>query len=336
MKVDSSGFFRPGEIASAALALEESGYDAVWAAEASHDAFIGLGIAADHTSRIGIGTGIAVAFARTPMTAAIAANDLQLISQGRFMLGLGSQIKPHITKRYSMPWSAPAARMREFVLALHAIWDGFETGEPIRFEGEHYTHTLMAPMFNPGPNPYGRAPVYLAGVGPGMTEVAGEVADGFICHPLTTRRYIQEVTLPALEAGRAKDERGLKPLDIAGMPFVITGQTEQSIQEAILGTKKQIAFYGSTPAYRPVLELHGFGALQDELNAMSKRGLWDEMGTVIPDEFVDLVAVTGAPEEIAGKLQERYGDLLHRMSFYTMYKSDPQIWPQIIRALKEV
>lgn len=334
MKVDYAGFFRATAIADEARNLEKVGYDAVWAAETSNDAFVGLAVASGATSTLGLGTGIAIAFARSPMTVAASANDLQQLSGGRFLLGLGSQIKPHITKRYSMPWSAPAARMNEFVLALHAIWDSWHDGKELKFVGEHYTHTLMTPMFNPGPNDFGRPPVYLAGVGPAMTETAGAVANGFICHPFTTRKYVEEVTLPALERGRAKDERGLGPLDIAGMPFTITGTSDKDIDEAILLTKRQMAFYGSTPAYKPVLDLHGFGDLHDTLNAMSKRGEWDAMALEIPDELVELMAVIGRPDEIPVLMHQRFGDLLHRVSLDAMYESDPALWPPIVAALR--
>lgn len=333
MKIDAAGFFRPGEAGPGAARIEAAGYDALWAAEASHDVFMSMMMAADQTSTLTLGTGIAVAFARTPMTVAIAANDLQLMSQGRFVLGLGPQIKPHITKRYSMPWSAPAARMREFVRAMHAIWDAWETGGPLDFAGEYYTHTLMTPIFSPGPNPFGRPPIWLAGVGTKMTEVAGEVADGFLCHPIATPRFIEEVTLPALSAGRARAGRE-EPIQIGGMPLIVTGSTQETFDAVKAATKMQLAFYFSTPSYRPVLEVHGLGELQDELNIMSKQGKWVEMGAAITDDVLEEMACVGQPDEIAAKLTTCFGGLLDRISLNRMNDSDPDLWPPIIAAMR--
>lgn len=334
MKIDASGFHPPSDAGAGAARIEAAQFDALWAAEASHDVFMSLMLAAEHTSTLTLGTGIAIAFARTPMTVAISANDLQQFSQGRFLLGLGSQIKPHITNRYGMPWSAPAARMREFVQALHAVWDSWESGVPLAFRGDFYTHTLMTPMFSPGPHPYGRPPVYLAGVGARMTEVAGEVADGFICHPVATRKYIEEVTRPSLSAGRAKAERDLGPVVVAGMPFVVTGRTEEAFDAAKAAAKMQLGFYFSTPAYRPVLEVHGFGELQDDLNVMSKRGKWVEMGAVVPDEVFEVIACAGEPDEIAGKLVARFGGVLDRLSLSAYNQADPDLWPPIIAEIR--
>jgi probable F420-dependent oxidoreductase len=313
---------------------EDRGYDGVWTAETSHDPFFPLLLAAEHTDRIELGTGIVVAFARNPMTTAMQANDLQLFSKGRFILGLGSQIKPHITRRFSMEWSHPAARMREFVLAMRAIWDSWHNGSKLEFRGDFYTHTLMTPFFDPGPNEYGPPKVFLAGVGELMTEVAGEVADGFLCHGFTTERYLREVTLPAIERGRAKAGKTLAGFEISGPAFVVTGTNEEEMAASRAGTKQQIAFYGSTPAYRGVLELHGWGALQDDLNRLSKEGRWVEMGELIDDDILDAFAVVGEPEAIAPGLKARYGDVVDRISFYAPYKSDPERWARVMDAIK--
>ena len=277
-----------------------------------------------------LGTGIAVAFARNPMTLAQIAWDLQAASGGRFVLGLGSQIKPHITKRFSMPWSSPAARMREMILAIRAIWTAWNDGSKLDFQGDFYTHTLMTPFFDPGPNPHGNAKIFLAGVGERMTEVAGEVCDGFLCHGFTTERYLREVTIPALERGAAKGGRTLADIEISGPAFVVTGATEEEMARSVAGTKQQIAFYGSTPAYRPVLELHGWGELQDELNAMSKQGKWKEMGELITDDILDTFAVVAEPEKLAAGINERYGDVVQRLSFYAPYESDPNRWKAVL------
>jgi probable F420-dependent oxidoreductase len=271
------------------------------------------------------------------MTLAGMAWDLQAYSKGRFTLGLGSQIKPHITKRFSMPWSHPAARMREMVLAIRAIWDTWLNGTPLAFRGEFYTHTLMTPFFAPAASDLGDAGVpkiVLAGVGELMTEVAGEVCDGFICHGFTTERYLREVTIPALRRGRDKAGKSMDGFDIVGPSFVVTGATDEALEQAAAGTRQQIAFYGSTPAYRPVLELHGWGDLQIELNTLSKRGDWVEMGKLIDDEILETFAVVGTPEEIGPELRRRYGDVISRISFYAPYASDPERWGKVLADIK--
>jgi len=335
MKVDG-GFMggNLGAVAAAAQEHEAAGYDGFWTAETSHDPFLPLLLAAEHTESIELGTSIAVAFARNPMTLANTAYDLQAYS-GRFVLGLGSQIKPHITKRFSMEWSKPAARMREMVLAIRAIWDSWNNGSKLDFRGDFYQHTLMTPFFNPGPNPNGDPKIFLAGVGPLMTEVAGEVCDGFICHGFTTEKFLREVTIPALERGRAKVGKTMEGFEIVGPSFVVTGNNDDEIEAAAKATKQQISFYGSTPAYRPVLDIHGWGGLQEELNAMSKQGQWEQMGTIIDDEVLNTFAVVGQPEQIGPELHHRYGDVIERISFYAPYKGDPERWQQVMADLKE-
>lgn len=333
--ISTSGNGSLAAIGAAAKAQEDFGYDGIWSAETSHDPFFPLLIAAEHTERIELGTGIAVAFARSPMTLANTAWDLQGYSNGRFILGLGSQIKPHIEKRFSMPWSAPAARMRELVLAMRAIWANWQDGTPLQFEGEFYRHTLMTPFFNPGPIAAGQPKVFLAAVGEKMTEVAGEVCDGIILHGFTTERYVREVTIPALERGWEKAGKVRSDFQLSGPLFVVTGTNEEEIAKARAGTKQQIAFYGSTPAYRGVLELHGWGDLQTELNGLSKQGRWVEMGELIDDEMLDTFAVVGEPEEIAGQLLGRYGDIVDRLSFYAPYQSDPDRWSAVLDGLKQ-
>ena len=261
------------------------------------------------------------------MTLANLAWDLQAYSKGRFILGLGSQIKPHITKRFSMEWSHPAPRMREMILAIRAIWDTWLNGTPLQFRGDFYTHTLMTPFFTPDAadlDGFGVPKIFLAGVGELMTEVAGEVCDGFLCHGFTTERYLREVTIPALERGRAKAGKTMEGFEIVGPSFVVTGTNDEELDAAAAGTRQQIAFYGSTPAYRPVLELHGWGGLQDELNGLSKQGEWVEMGELIDDEILNTFAVVGPPEQIAPELHRRYGDVIDRISFYAPYKTRPR------------
>ena len=316
MKIDYQLDTSPVDVGDRIREVEAAGYHGAWLLEAAHDPFLGVGLAAAVTSRVQIGTGIAVAFARSPMTLAVSANDLQLVSRGRFLLGLGSQIRPHITRRFSMPWSHPAARMREFVLAVRAIWTSWSDASPLHFEGEFYRHTLMTPMFDPGPNPYGNPPVLLAGVGEAMTRTAGEVADGFLCHGFTTERYLREVTLPALRRGRQSAGLSMEGYEIVGMPFVTTGATEEEFATAKQATRKQIAFYASTPAYRPVLEVHGWGELQSELNVMSKAGRWAEMADLIDDEILASIAVVAEPDDVAAEITRRFGDVFTRMNLY--------------------
>ena len=266
MKVDASLTGSLSSAASKAADLEAAGYSGAWTAETSHDPFLPLAVAAANTTEIELGTSIAVAFARNPMLLANIGWDLQALSNGRFVLGLGSQIKPHITKRFSMEWSHPAARMREMIQAVRAIWDTWLNGTPLEFRGEFYRHTLMTPFFTPPASDlgdFGPPRIFLAGVGPLMTEVAGEVCDGFFCHGFTTEKFLREVTIPALEAGRAKAGKTMDGFEIVGPSFVVTGTTDQQMEQAADAVRKQIAFYGSTPAYRGVLEIHGWGGLQD-------------------------------------------------------------------------
>ena len=334
MKIDGGIGFDPDGIAAQAVKAEESGYDGVWSAETNHDPFLPIAIGAAATEKLEFGTGIAVAFARNPMTLAVLANDLQLLTKGRFMLGMGSQIKPHITKRFSMPWSHPAPRMRELILAIRAIWRTWETGEPLAFRGEFYTHTLMTPFFDPGPNPYGNPKILLAAVGELMTEVAGEVGDGFLVHGFSTERYLREVSLPALERGAAKAGKTRADLTVSYPGFIVTGPDEQSMAKAAKGVREQIAFYGSTPAYRPVLELHGWGDLQSELNTLSKRGEWMQMGELIDDDILNAFAVVAPLDQVAAEVRSRFGDLVDRFSFYAPYKVDPEMWKSVVAGFK--
>ena len=259
--------------------LEAQGYAGVGTAEMNHDPFMPLLLAAEHTEKMEIHTGIAVAFARSPMILANLGHDLNAYSKGRFTMGLGSQIRPHITKRFSMQWGAPAAQMKELILAMRAIWTNWYSGEPLRFEGKYYNHTLMTPAFTPENQEHGAPKVTLAAVGPVMTEVAGEVADGLIIHPFSNEKYIREVTLPAVERGLEKSGRSREDFEISYSPFIISGKDEVTFEKEKAAAKNRIAFYGSTPAYKNVLGVHGWGEMQIELNGMSKQGKWQEMET---------------------------------------------------------
>jgi probable F420-dependent oxidoreductase len=319
---------------SGARALEDQGYGVAWCGETAHDAFVQLTLAAVATERIRLGTGVAIAFARNPMSLAVLANDLQTVTRGRFLLGLGSQIRPHIERRYSMTWSHPAARMRETVLAIRHIWNAWEQGTPLAFDGDFFTHTLMTPNFDPGPNAYGNPEVFVAAVGTIMTRVAGEVGDGLLLHSFVTERYLRSVTLPAYENGIALGGRSRDDVSISYPAFVVTGRTEDELARAADGVRTQIAFYGSTPSYRPVLELHGWGDLHAELHALSKQGAWTTMTQLVDDEVLRAFAVVGTPREAARELFERVGDVVDRVTPYLPYDSDEDCVLELADALR--
>ncbi len=333
MRIDRTLGVDPAGVVECAVEAEAAGYGGLWSAETAHDPFLPLVLAAEHTERIQVGTGIAVAFARNPMTLATTANDLQTMTRGRFMLGLGSQIKPHIEKRFSMPWSHPAPRMRELILAVRAIWASWAGGSRLAFRGEFYRHTLMTPMFDPGPNPFGNPPVFLAAVGERMTEVAGEVADGLLAHGFTTERYLREITLPALERGLARSGRSRSAVEISLPGMVVTGMDEASFEAAIVATRKQLAFYGSTPAYRPVLDLHGWGDLHDDLHTLSRRGAWDEMTDLIDDDVLAAFAVVGTLDDVAGLVRTRFGDVVDRFNVYAPSGVPTERWAEVLAGL---
>jgi probable F420-dependent oxidoreductase len=314
MKVDAALGTQLERVPQAARAAEAACYDGVRTAEMNHDPFFPLLLAAEHTERVELSTSIAVAFARSPMILANLGHDLNAYSRGRFTLGLGSQIKPHISKRFSMPWGAPAPQMRELVLAMRAIWGNWYQGEPLQFVGKYYTHTLMTPAFTPENKDYGAPRVVLAAVGPQMTEVAGEVADGMIIHPFSTVPYIEQVTLPAIGRGLAKAGRQRDDFEISYSNFVVTGRDEAEFEASKRTARERIAFYGSTPAYKGVLESIGVGELQGELNTMSKQGRWKEMGDLISDDVLAAFAVVGEPRDVAPEMLRRYGAFTDRTS----------------------
>ncbi|MEM7019937.1 MAG: TIGR03617 family F420-dependent LLM class oxidoreductase [Pseudomonadota bacterium] len=294
--------------------LEDLGYDRAGVAEMAHDPFLPLMIAAEHSSKIELNTGIAVAFGRNPMNLANLGHDVNAYSEGRLTMGLGSQIRAHITKRFSMPWGSPAAQMRELVLAVRAIWANWYDKEPLQFKGEYYTHTLMTPAFSPQDTQFGKARITLAAVGPLMTEVAAEVADGLIIHPFSNEKYIREVTMPAIERGLAKSGRSREDLEISYSPFIMSGKDEATQQEMKDAIKGRISFYGSTPAYRNVLAVHGWGELQPQLNAMSKQGQWEEMKGLVTEEMLEVFGIVEEPGNVASALKSRFGDVIDRTS----------------------
>ncbi len=324
----------PREARSLYRELEEIGYDGGFSFEAKHDPFLPLALAAEHTSTLRLGTAIAIAFARNPMNLANLGSGLQAISEGRFVLGLGSQVRPHIEKRFSSVWSKPARRLREIVLAIRAIWDCWEGGAPLDFRGEFYNHTIMIPAFDPGPNPFGPPPILMAGFGPRMTEGAGEVGDGFIAHPFNSRKSLLENTLPALERGFALASRSRESFEIVCATLVVTAEGEEEFERVRVAAKKQLAFYGSTPAYRPTLDCHGWGELHLELNRLSKAGRWDDMTGLITDEVLETIAVVGPRAEIAGALEKRLEGIADGVSLTHNRAPDPTHWADVVAKLK--
>jgi probable F420-dependent oxidoreductase len=306
----------PGRSGDEAAALEAVGCSAGLVTETAYDPFLALSEAASRTTTLRLGTSIAVALARSPMTVALTANHLQLATEGRFMLGLGSQVKAHVVRRFSMPWSRPAARMREHVLAVRAIWRAWDTGERLDFQGEFYSHTLMAPLFDPGPNPFGNPPVLMSGVGPGMTETAGEVADGFLAAPLAPPGYIRDRVLPWLQTGHDRAGRSDADFVVSAMPFVATGRSQAELDEAVEANRARVAFYASTPAYAAVLEHYGLTALQERLTELSRRQEWAEMTALVSDDVLEVFAVVGPADRVLGEVQRRYRGLVDRVTLY--------------------
>jgi probable F420-dependent oxidoreductase len=312
MKIDTTLHLGPEAASEEAARAEALGFDGAWIAETSHDPFLPLALASQRTVRLELATGIAVALARSPMTLAQTAWDLAALSKGRFILGLGSQIKAHIVRRFSMPWSQPVEQMREMVAALRTIWRSFQEGVPLKFEGQHYRLSLLTPFFNPGPIEHPRIPLFLAAVGPRMTALAGEVADGVLLHPLTHRRFFQEVSLPALEEGLRRAGRSRSEVTVAGPAFVITGP-EPLRRRLEASVRQQIAFYGSTPAYAGVLGSLGHLDLHRRLHELSRRGQWEEMAGLIPADVLEEIAVVCPVEELGDRLRQRYQGMYDRL-----------------------
>jgi probable F420-dependent oxidoreductase len=268
------------------------------------------------------------------MNLANLATALQTLSGGRFVLGLGSQVRPHVEHRFSMPWGRPVQRMREIVLAIRAIFASWETGAPLDFRGDYYRHTLMIPAFDPGPNPFGPPPIFTAGFGPRMVELAGEVSDGFIAHPFHSAKSLREHTLPALERGLAKSARRRDGFEVMCATLVVTADREDDFARVVRAARKQLAFYGSTPAYRSTLDCHGWGDLHVELNRLSKQGRWDEMADLIDDEILTAIAVVGPRDAIAPALRQRLSGVADSVSLTHNRAPDPELWADVVAALR--
>ena len=335
MRIDAVTYGQPlAEVGDAVRTARERGFDGWFVSETKHEPLLACAVAGAVSGPMQVGTAITVAFPRSPMHVAYAAHDLQAVTGGRFVLGLGSQIKPHIEHRFSTPWSKPAARMREYVQALQAIWHAWETGERLAFRGEFYRHTLMSPFFTPDDHGFGPPDVWIAAVGPLMTEVTGEVADGLLCHAFTTARYLDEVTLPNLRRGAEAAGRSRDDVEVALPVFVVTGRDEQERAAAELAVKGQIAFYGSTPAYRAVLDLYGWGDLHDRLHRLSLENGWAQMPALIDDEVLGEFAVVAEPDEVGVAIRERYGALADRVSFSTDYGFDDATWERVLTDIR--
>jgi probable F420-dependent oxidoreductase len=318
MRLDASlGFETPlASVPEIAREAERAGVAGLWTAETSHDPFLPLALAAEHTERLELGTAIAVAFARSPVAVAATAWDLARQSRGRFLLGLGSQVRAHVERRFGMPWSGrPVAQLREYVAVVRAAWHAWQTGERPSFRGEQYRFTLMSPVFDPGPIDDPRIPVYLAGVGAGMTRLAGEIADGLIVHPLHSRSYLADVVLPAVADGARSSGRDASAVTIAGS--VITATSDEEVAEA----RRTIGFYASTPTYRPVLEHHGWGSVADALAEHARRGRWDALGGEIDDAMLEAFAVVAAPDGLRDALDRHAAGILDRVAPYAQFDS---------------
>jgi probable F420-dependent oxidoreductase len=322
----------PSTAPESASALETAGFHSGWVTETVRDPYLYLSAAADATSTMSLGTGVAIAFARSPMTTALCAHDVQRRSGGRLKLGLGSQVRAHITRRFSMPWSHPAPRMREYVLALRAIWSSWIDGSPLEFEGHFYTHTLMTPFFNPGPTGFPAPPILLGGVGAQMTAVAGEVADGLICGPLTSALSFREQALVSLERGLARRDTAPAAFEICVMPLVVSGPDEAATARVAAATRARIAFYGSTPAYRHVFDLHGWGALHERLHALSRDGAWSAMADLVDDEVLATFAVVAEPDGVVAEVERRFGAQAQRAILHSAADLDLPTWQAVVSA----
>ena len=325
------------QVPGAVAAAEAAGFDGVVTMENRHDPFLALAVAATTSERVELGTAVAIAFPRSPMVVANTCWDLQNASRGRFVLGIGPQIRPHNEKRFSTPWSPPVPRIREYVRALRAIWRCWETGERLRFEGKHYTFTLMTPNFTPDSTGQPMVPITIAAVGEHSLRLAGEVADGVRLHPFCTRRYLEEVCMKRIAEGMARTAgRTRDGFEITGGGFLATGATDEEVDRAAEWVRYRIAFYGSTPGYWPVLELHGLGDLGRKLNRMTKEGAWDRIAAEVDDDTLRLFAAVGRHDEIAAAVETRFGGAADTIYASTSMDMRPDLPPGLIRDIQRL
>lgn len=324
------------EVPEVARAAEETGFEAIWANDTKHNPFVTLAAAALNTTRLQVGTGIAVAFSRSPMVVAQTAWDLGRLSRGRFMLGLGTQVKAHIERRFGMPWDPPVPKLREYVQAVRAVWRSWQEGAPLRMEGKFYRLTLMGPFFNPGPSPYPPIPILIAGVNEGLCRLAGEVADGFIAHPIHSARYLREFVLPHIQEGLTKSGRSRADLQLYAPVIIAPGETSSELAASVAQARARIAFYGSTPTYRPLLDILGYGDVADRLRQLMAARRVDEMPGQVPDAVLDAIVVRGSYEEVGCELRRRYEGLLDRVASYWSFTLEAREgWRRLVKAFHE-
>ena len=310
---------------------ERLGFDTLWSTETMHDPFLPSATAAGHTHQLKFGTAIAVSFARSPTTMAYTAWDLAQASNGRFCLGLGTQVKAHIERRFGMPWpDSPITKLRDQIAAMRALWRTWQTGEKLNFRGDYYKLTLMSPFFNPGPIDHPHIPIYIAGVNTGMAQLTGEVADGFLVHPFHSPEYLKEVILPAIEKGAHNAGRDKKSISISVTAFTISDPSQREF------VRQQIAFYASTPSYRPVMALHGWEKTAEGLSASAARGKWEEIPGMITDEMLEIFATIAVSDELPAALKNRYTGIADRLSLYSPFAPDEVsvFWKNFVKAWK--
>ncbi len=330
------GYHLPS-IAATARVAEEMGFAGIWTSETKHDAFLPLALAAEHTQHIQLGTSVAIAFSRSPMVTAQLAWDLQSFSGGRLLLGLGTQVKAHIERRFSMPWDAPVGRLRDYIDALRAIWRSFQTDAPLDHRGPYYQHTLLTPFFNPGPIEHPDIPIWIAGVNTGLARLAGETCQGFHVHPFHSPQYIHAIVQPAIREGAESANRDTQDVELATSIFIITGRTDDEMREQRERMRQQLAFYASTPTYRVVLDVHGWGEVGERLSRLAATKRWAEMPTLISDEMLAAYAVAGPPDEIGALVRHRYAGLIDRVALYLPFEPgrDESFWRATIRAIHD-
>ena len=319
------------DLPALARQAELVGFDGLWSAETQHDPFLPLALAAEHTRRLQLGTAVAIGFARSPTTLAYTAWDLAEASRGRFILGLGTQVRAHVERRFGMPWpDSPVGKLRELIAAIRALWSSWQTGERLNFRGEHYKLTLMTPFFNPGPIDHPDIPVYIAGVNKALCRLAGEVADGFHVHPYHSERYLRETLRPAILAGATATGRRPEAIALSVTALVVTDTAQADF------VRSQLAFYASTPSYRPVMDFHGWGETADRLRMLARRGAWGEMASLIDDEMLSTFAIVATPESLGSRLMDRYRDLADRLTLYLPFSPGErdEFWRRLAAELR--
>jgi probable F420-dependent oxidoreductase len=324
------------DVARIVQAAEAIGFGALWAPETQHNSFFPLLIAAEHSRTIALGTAVTIAFPRSPMVMAQNAWDLQALSGGRFILGLGTQVKAHIERRYSTAWDAPVARLRDYIGALRAIWSAWQTGGKLSYQGQFYQHTLMTPFFNPGPIADPRIPIYIAGVNEGLARLAGEACDGFHVHPFHSVKYINDIVRPQIAAGAERAGRPAADIALVSSVFAITGPNDAAIESIRAMAREQIAFYASTPTYRVVLECHGWQDVGEQLSRLAAAKRWGEMGALITDQMMDVFTVAAPLDRIGAALRQRYDGVLDRVFSYMPYTPGPldDAWRVVVAAVQ--